>query len=328
MPQRPMPPGKLICTVRVGSPCRQSPRPSSAAVRPCNRSTGWASNRSPARFTRRNCCASSNANTARLISSITFRSSALASSAPRRCSRSVSLSAFTSNITSPSGSSRRAPRARTEKSSSRRAESRLETVCRGCTTRSRAAQAKPHDAPSNNTVSDQRVCDEKSPRQSSTKATIAAGKPESSASSRTRRWWVSLFGTEICYYQPLTQSQSILFQPSIKGAAAQAERFGGLHRVAVATCECLFDQIPLDLVQAHVLEARRGFAIGAQTEVGSLRGVALRHQHGALDRVVQFADVARPAVLLEQLQRRRFETGNRLAVTLRALAKKVGRQRR
>src|SRR6266487_2687247 len=74
-------------------------------------------------------------------------------------------------------------------------------------------------------------------------------------------------------------SQSILFQPPIKGASAQAKRFGGLLRVAVTTRECPLDQIPLDLVQAHDLEARRRIALGAQTEVRSLCRVALRHQH-------------------------------------------------
>ena len=48
---------------------------------------------------------SSKANTATSISSMTFDSSAVASRAPSRCSRSVSASALTSSSTSPSGSS-------------------------------------------------------------------------------------------------------------------------------------------------------------------------------------------------------------------------------
>jgi hypothetical protein len=63
---------------------------------------------------------SSNAKTATSISDMTRESSAVASSAPRRCSRQrYRSSAFTSSRTSPSGSSRAAPRARIEKSSSR-----------------------------------------------------------------------------------------------------------------------------------------------------------------------------------------------------------------
>ena len=163
------------------------PADSSVAVRPSNRSTGWASNRSPDRFTNRSRCRSSNANTARLISSITVRKSAVASRAPRRCSRSVSPSAFTSNITSPSGSSRRAPRARTEKSSSRKADNRLETVCNGCTTRSRAAKAKLNQVPTTSNVSVHCALEDQSPSQSNTSARVTAGNPESSASIRMRR---------------------------------------------------------------------------------------------------------------------------------------------
>ena len=56
----------------------------------------------------------SNANTATSISSMTRRSSAVASSAWSRCERSVSLSVFTSSSASPSPSSVLAPRARIE----------------------------------------------------------------------------------------------------------------------------------------------------------------------------------------------------------------------
>ena len=94
---------------------------------------------SPKRFVscRRRCA--SNAKTATSISAMTFRRSAVASSAPSRCWRSVSVSALTSIRTSPSASSGRAPRARIEKSPSRIAARRFETVWSGRTTRSRSA---------------------------------------------------------------------------------------------------------------------------------------------------------------------------------------------
>ena len=60
--------------------------------------------------------------------------------APRRCSRSVLPSVLTSRMTSPSASSGRGERPRTEKSPSRSAPSRLESVCSGNTTRSRTAK--------------------------------------------------------------------------------------------------------------------------------------------------------------------------------------------
>ena len=46
---------------------------------------------------------------------------------------------------------------------------------------------------------------------------------------------------------------------------------------------------------------------------------ALRHQHAALDGVIELADVARPRMIEQRLQRRRLEAGDVLAVALRVL---------
>ena len=54
---------------------------------------------------------------------------------------------------------------------------------------------------------------------------------------------------------------------------------------------------------------------------------ALRHQHAALDRVIELADVARPRMLEQRLQRRRFEAADVLAVALRVLPQEVRRER-
>ena len=78
------------------------------------RSEGWPSSRSPPRFTSRNRWSPSKAKTATSISSITRRSSAVASSSRSRWPRSVSLSAFTSSNARPSASEAVAPRARIE----------------------------------------------------------------------------------------------------------------------------------------------------------------------------------------------------------------------
>ena len=75
------------------------------------------------------------------ISAITARSSAVASCAPSRWPRSVSASVLISNITCSSGSSPPPVRARIEKSPSRSAASRFETVCSGRATWRRAARA-------------------------------------------------------------------------------------------------------------------------------------------------------------------------------------------
>src|SRR5438093_924179 len=137
------PPGKASSMVCAASPSRHAPSPSSSAVNPSRRSSGRPSRRSPARLTSRSFPVLSKVKTARSISSITVRRRALASNAPKRCCRSTSPRAFTSIMTSPMASSLRAPRARNEKSSSRRAARRFESVCREKTTRCRSEKAKP-----------------------------------------------------------------------------------------------------------------------------------------------------------------------------------------
>ena len=96
-------------------------------------------------------CAPSKAKTATSISAITVRSSAVASSAPSRWSCSVTASTLTSSITAPSGSSPLAPRARIEKSLSRSAASRFDSVCSGSTTRWRTLNEQPVQTPTMNT---------------------------------------------------------------------------------------------------------------------------------------------------------------------------------
>ncbi len=148
-PQRPAPPGKdglqgaLRRAFQAGLP-GAAPRPSGpAGVR-----RGSASSRSPARFTRRRRWRSSKAKMATSISRITVRSSVVASMAPRRCSRSVLPSVLTSRITSPSASSGRGERPRTEKSPSRSARQqvgeRLQREHHALPHRHGEAQPQPH----------------------------------------------------------------------------------------------------------------------------------------------------------------------------------------
>ena len=68
--------------------------------------------------------------------------------------------------------------------------------------------------------------------------------------------------------------------------------------------------------------------VRAQAEVGRLDQRALRHQHRALDRVIELADVAGPAVLEQHLHRAALEPGEALPVALRVLAEEVLREQR
>ena len=186
---RPMAPGKAISRTPGVSAASARSSPSSAAVRPSSRSAGLPSRVPPARLTSRRWSSPSKAKTATSTSSITFRSSAVASRAPRRCSRRVSARALTSSMAWASASSPRVPRALNEKSSSRRAESRFDRVCSGRTTSPCSAKAKPSHTETTRTPRVHVRAELWSPARSSPRLTAAPGRPPRSARSRTRLSW-------------------------------------------------------------------------------------------------------------------------------------------
>src|SRR5205085_1655462 len=67
---------------------------------------------------------------------------------------------------------------------------------------------------------------------------------------------------------------------------------------------------------------------GAKCQVRGTNVIFLRHQDGALDRMIEFTYVARPRMFEERLQRSGIEGGEVLAITLRILAEEVHRQQR
>ena len=92
-------PGKRDRARCAATPDRsQSSEVELLGVRSSSRSAGVPSSRSPARLTSCSRWRSSKVKTATSISAITLRSSAVASSASRRCPRSISASAFTSSV--------------------------------------------------------------------------------------------------------------------------------------------------------------------------------------------------------------------------------------
>ena len=79
-----------------------------------------------------------------------------------------------------------------------------------------------------------------------------------------------------------------------------------------------------------LISSRRREASRAGRKPRSLAhtGSTLRHQHGALDGVVEFANIARPGMVEEHLHRHRFESLELLAITLRRLAQEMMREQR
>src|SRR6266545_7172883 len=101
--------------------------------------------------------------------------------------------------------------------------------------------------------------------------------------------------------------QAVSLQAAIQCAATEPQCFGRLADVAVEPCHRLLDEEALDLLEAHILDARRGIAIDPQPELAEADRSALRHQDAALHRVIQLADVAGPRVIQQRLKRRRLE---------------------
>ena len=84
----------------------------------------------------------------------------------------------------------------------------------------------------------------------------------------------------------------------------------------------------LDVFEAHVVEPGRSARVGRSPRSETSDDVTLRHQDGALDRVIELPDVARPRVIDERLQRGGIEAGDALSVALRVAVRKCLRERR
>src|SRR6185503_20622678 len=90
--------------------------------------------------------------------------------------------------------------------------------------------------------------------------------------------------------------QPVALETSIQRAAAEAERLGRLADVARKPRHRLLDEKAFDFLEAHVLDPRRGVAIEPQPQLAEPDRAAGGHQHAALDRVIELANVAGPGM--------------------------------
>src|SRR5262245_40526538 len=111
------------------------------------------------------------------------------------------------------------------------------------------------------------------------------------------------------------KSQLITLDASIQRRAAQAERLRGARHVSVPG-KRLLDEECLDVFEAHVVELRVAVASGTQRQILNADQVLLRHQRRALDRVVECANVARPGMARQRIQRRRLESSECFPISL------------
>src|SRR5207249_3142235 len=117
--------------------------------------------------------------------------------------------------------------------------------------------------------------------------------------------------------------EAVALKPSVQSATAKTQRLGGLADVAVESRHRLLDEEAFDVLEAHLFDARCRVAVDAQAQLAEPNRRRLRHQDAALGRVIQLADVARPRMIEQRLQRPRLEAGDVLPVPLRVLPEEV-----
>src|SRR5688572_9580902 len=109
----------------------------------------------------------------------------------------------------------------------------------------------------------------------------------------------------------------MLLETAVHGAARKPERVGGAAHVAIETFERALDEVALRIVERHAFEQRRTTTRYPQAEILWLTRFALRHQHGALDDVLELAHITRPRMVAHRVERLGLETGDRFFITLR-----------
>src|SRR6267154_4819159 len=121
--------------------------------------------------------------------------------------------------------------------------------------------------------------------------------------------------------------QPMFLQPAVHGAAAQSQGLGCLADVSFVAHESALNQVALHFVEAHLLQLSRSTSrLCAQAEVCRTDGRAGRKEYATFHSVIQFADVARPGMLMKSLDRGRVESGNTFAVALRIAVEKMVRE--
>lgn len=113
---------------------------------------------------------------------------------------------------------------------------------------------------------------------------------------------------------------------TIERASAQAERTGGAADVSFVPDERFSDQQRFDILETHLVDLLLGRSL--QPEVAAADGLTWRHQHGALDDMLELADIAWPRMIEQRLQRPGIEAGDVLSIPLRLQPEKMcGKQR-
>src|SRR5436309_2962519 len=123
----------------------------------------------------------------------------------------------------------------------------------------------------------------------------------------------------------------MFFDAAIERAAAEAQGVGRMADVAIGSDQSFADENCLHGLEAHFVDVLRRSTratLRVQAEIGHFNAPAARHQDASLDRVIELANISRPAVLQHLLQGAWFETLNWSAIARCVTPKKMCRQRR
>src|SRR6185437_16812544 len=141
---------------------------------------------------------------------------------------------------------------------------------------------------------------------------MTPGSPARRARRKTSRSWRADPWSEMAP----PRSEAIAGDAPVERAPRQSERLGGAAHVPFVARECFLNEHFLNVLERQVLEPRRGRRPAAQAKVADAHLFALGQQHGALHGVVQLADVPRPRVGKQRLDRAVVEAGERFAIAL------------
>src|SRR5215831_15644198 len=97
------------------------------------------------------------------------------------------------------------------------------------------------------------------------------------------------------------RSEAIAGDAPVQRAPRQPERLCGPAHVSVVPRQCFLNEQLLDVLERQLVEARGGARRHPKTQIACPDVIALREQHGALDRVIELANVAWPRVAEQQL---------------------------
>src|SRR5262249_18335539 len=112
-----------------------------------------------------------------------------------------------------------------------------------------------------------------------------------------------------------TQSQTILLQAPVKCASAQAESFCGLACVAVVSGQGFLDEECFNFFETHVFKVPRFRAASRETEISPANLPVLRHQHCALDDMIEFPNIPGKSMLEQTLARGLIEPADLFSIT-------------